>query len=361
MALVPLRLLLDHAAENGYGIPAFNVNNLEQVQSIMEAAYETDSPVILQASRGARTYAGENFLRHLILAAVETYPDIPVVMHQDHGNSPATCFGAAANGFTSVMMDGSLEADAKTPASYEYNVQVTKEVVDVAHAIGVSVEGELGCLGSLETGMGEAEDGHGFEGKLDHSALLTDPDQAVDFVKATKVDALAIAMGTSHGAYKFTRQPDGEVLAMNVIEEIHRRLPNTHLVMHGSSSVPQDLQDIINQYGGQMPQTWGVPVEEIQRGIKHGVRKVNIDTDNRMAITGAIRKVLMEKPGEFDPRAYLKPAKEAMRKLCIERYQQFGCEGQASKIRPMSTAQMAQRYAAGELDPSFRGAASRAA
>ena len=351
MALVPLRLLLDHAAENGYGIPAFNVNNLEQVQSIMEAAYETDSPVILQASRGARQYAGESFLRHLILAAVETYPDIPVVMHQDHGNSPATCYGAAANGFTSVMMDGSLMADAKTPASYEYNVAVTKEVVDVAHAIGVSVEGELGCLGSLETGMGEAEDGHGFEGKLDHDQLLTDPDQAVAFVKATQVDALAIAMGTSHGAYKFTRKPDGDVLAMHVIEEIHRRLPNTHLVMHGSSSVPQDLQDIINQYGGQMPQTWGVPVEEIQRGIKNGVRKINIDTDNRMAMTGAIRKVFAENPGEFDPRKYLKPAMEAMRAVCRQRFEEFGTAGHASKIRPVPLSEMAKRYAAGSLSP----------
>ncbi|MEB3208294.1 MAG: class II fructose-bisphosphate aldolase [Synechococcus sp.] len=353
MALVPLRLLLDHAAENGYGIPAFNVNNLEQVQSIMEAASETDSPVILQASRGARQYAGENFLRHLILAAVETYPDIPVVMHQDHGNSPATCFGAAANGFTSVMMDGSLMADAKTPADYDYNVKVTRNVVDMAHWVGASVEGELGVLGSLETGMGEKEDGHGFEGKLGHDQLLTDPDQAVEFVKATQVDALAIAMGTSHGAYKFTRKPDGDVLAMNVIEEIHRRLPDTHLVMHGSSSVPQELQDIINQYGGEMPQTWGVPVEEIQRGIKHGVRKINIDTDNRMAMTGAIRKVFAENPSEFDPRKYLKPAMEAMRAVVRQRFEEFGTAGWADKIKPLPMSAMAKRYASGELDPKI--------
>jgi len=351
MARITLRQLLDHAAEHDYGLPAYNINNMEQGLAIMEAADAVNAPVIIQASRGARSYANDVVLARLIDALVELYPHIPVCMHQDHGNGPATCATAIQYGFTSVMMDGSLEEDAKTPASYEYNVDVTRRVTEMAHSCGVSVEGELGVLGSLETGMGEAEDGHGFEGKLDQSALLTDPDQAVDFVKATKVDALAIAMGTSHGAYKFTRQPDGEVLAMNVIEEIHKRLPNTHLVMHGSSSVPQDLQDIINQYGGQMPQTWGVPVEEIQRGIKHGVRKINIDTDNRMAMTGAIRKVLAEKPGEFDPRAYLKPAKEAMRKLCMERYQQFGCEGMASKIQPLSTAQMAKRYASGELDP----------
>ena len=351
MARITLRQLLDHAAENDYGLPAFNINNMEQGLAIMEAADAVNAPVIIQASRGARSYANDVVLARLIDALVELYPHIPVCMHQDHGNGPATCATAIQYGFTSVMMDGSLEEDAKTPASYEYNLDVTRRVTEMAHSCGVSVEGELGVLGSLETGMGEAEDGHGFEGKLDHDALLTDPDQAVDFVKATKVDALAIAMGTSHGAYKFTRQPDGEVLAMNVIEEIHRRLPNTHLVMHGSSSVPQDLQDIINAYGGQMPQTWGVPIEEIQRGIKHGVRKVNIDTDNRMAMTGAIRKALIEKPGEFDPRYYLKPAKEAMRKLCQERYLQFNCEGQASKIKPLSTAQMAKRYAAGDLDP----------
>ena len=361
MARVTLRQLLDHAAEHGYGVPAFNINNMEQALAIMEAAQATDSPVIMQASRGARSYANDIVLKHLIDAMAEMYPHIPICMHQDHGNNEATCATAIQYGFTSVMMDGSLKADGKTPADYDYNVEVTRNVVNMAHWVGASVEGELGVLGSLETGMGEKEDGHGFEGKLGHDQLLTDPDQAVEFVKATEVDALAIAMGTSHGAYKFTRKPDGDVLAMNVIEEIHRRLPNTHLVMHGSSSVPQDLQDIINQYGGEMPQTWGVPVEEIQRGIKHGVRKINIDTDNRMAMTGAVRKLLMEKPGEFDPRAWLKPAKEAMRKLCIERYQQFGCEGQASKIRPLSTAQMAKRYAAGELDPHFGASATKAA
>ena len=353
MARITLRQLLDHAAEYGYGLPAFNINNMEQGLAIMEAAEAVDAPVIIQASRGARSYANDIVLKYLIDGLVEMYPNIPVCMHQDHGNSPATCATAIQYGFTSVMMDGSLEADAKTPADYAYNVSVTRQTVEMAHACGVSVEGELGVLGSLETGMGEAEDGHGFEGKLDHSALLTDPDQAVDFVRATGVDALAIAMGTSHGAYKFTRQPDGNVLAMNVIEEIHSRLPNTHLVMHGSSSVPQDLQEIINAYGGQMPQTWGVPIEEIQRGIRHGVRKINIDTDNRMAITGAIRKVLSQKPGEFDPRAYLKPAKEAMRKVCMQRFQEFGAEGQAGRIKPLSTAAMAKRYASGELDPKI--------
>jgi fructose-bisphosphate aldolase class II len=350
VARITLRQLLDHAAENDYGLPAFNINNMEQGLAIMEAAEACDAPVIIQASRGARSYANDIMLARMIDALVEIYPNIPVCMHQDHGNGPATCATAIQYGFTSVMMDGSLKEDAKTPADYDYNVDVTRRVVQMAHSCGVSVEGELGVLGSLETGMGEAEDGHGFEGKLDHSALLTDPDQAVDFVRETQVDALAIAMGTSHGAYKFSRKPDGDVLAMNVIEEIHRRLPNTHLVMHGSSSVPQDLQDIINQYGGAMPQTWGVPVEEIQRGIKHGVRKINIDTDNRMAITGAIRKLMAEKPGEFDPRAYLKPAKEAMRKVCEQRFKEFWADGQASKIKPLSTAQMAKRYAAGELD-----------
>ncbi|AFZ30183.1 class II fructose-bisphosphate aldolase [Gloeocapsa sp. BRSZ] len=349
MALVPMRLLLDHAAENGYGIPAFNVNNMEQIQAIMQAAKETDSPVILQASRGARKYAGENFLRHLILAAVETYPYIPIAMHQDHGNEPATCYSAMKNGFTSVMMDGSLEADAKTPASYEYNVNVTREVVKVAHAIGVSVEGELGCLGSLETGMGEAEDGHGFEGKLDHSQLLTDPDQAVDFVEQTQVDALAVAIGTSHGAYKFTRKPTGEILAISRIEEIHRRLPNTHLVMHGSSSVPEDLLELINQYGGTIPETYGVPVEEIQKGIKSGVRKVNIDTDNRLAITAAVREALAANPKEFDPRHFLKPSIKYMQKVCADRYQQFEAAGQASKIKQISQDEFAAKYAKGEL------------
>jgi fructose-bisphosphate aldolase class II len=331
--LVPLRLVLDHAAENGYGVGAFNVNNMEQIQSIMEAAKETNSPVIIQASRGARSYSQDNYLRHLMLAAVELYPDIPVVMHQDHGNSPATCISAIENGFTSVMMDGSLKEDGKTPADYDYNVKVTAEVVKLAHAKGVSVEGELGCLGSLESGEGEAEDGHGAEGKLSHDQLLTDPEQAKDFVAKTGVDALAVAIGTSHGAYKFTRKPDGEVLAMTTIEKIHKLLPNCHLVMHGSSSVPQDLQDEINKYGGKLKQTWGVPVEEIQRGIKHGVRKINVDTDNRLAITAAIRKVLWTSPEKFDPRDYLKPARDAMKKVVAERMVQFGQAGNASKIK----------------------------
>ena len=361
MARITLRQLLDHAAENDYGLPAYNINNMEQGLAIMEAADELDAPVIIQASRGARAYANDIMLTRLIDALVEIYPHIPVCMHQDHGNSPATCATAIQYGFTSVMMDGSLMADGKSPASYDYNVDVTRQVVDMAHACGVSVEGELGVLGSLETGMGEKEDGHGFEGKLDHSQLLTDPDQAVDFVERTQVDALAIAMGTSHGAYKFSRKPDGAVLVMNVIEDIHRRLPNTHLVMHGSSSVPQDLQDIINQYGGQMLQTWGVPVEEIQRGIKHGVRKINIDTDNRMAITGAIRKVFAEKPGEFDPRAYLKPAKEAMKAVCKQRFVEFGAAGHASTIRAVHTSMIAKRYASGELDPKITGAVGAAA
>ncbi|MGA9378687.1 MAG: class II fructose-bisphosphate aldolase [Phormidium sp.] len=357
MAIVPMRLLLDHAAENGYGIPAYNVNNMEQIQAIMLAAKETDSPVILQASRGARSYAGENFLRHLILAAVETYPEIPIVMHQDHGNAPSTCYSAMKNGFTSVMMDGSLEADAKTPASYEYNVNVTREVVNVAHSIGVSVEGELGCLGSLETGMGDKEDGHGFEGTLSHDQLLTDPDEAVDFVEQTQVDALAVAIGTSHGAYKFTRKPTGEILAISRIEEIHRRLPNTHLVMHGSSSVPQDLLDLINQYGGQIPETYGVPLEEIQKGIKSGVRKVNIDTDNRLAITAAVREALAQKPSEFDPRHFLKPSIKYMQKVCAERYQAFGTAGNASKVKQMSLDDYAAKYAKGELNVVTKTAA----
>ncbi|KAF3885041.1 MULTISPECIES: class II fructose-bisphosphate aldolase [Nostocales] len=357
MALVPLRLLLDHAAENGYGIPAFNVNNLEQIQAIVQAAQETDSPVILQASRGARKYAGENFLRHLILAAVETYPNIPIAMHQDHGNEPATCYSAIKNGFTSVMMDGSLEADAKTPASYEYNVSVTREVVKVAHSLGVSVEGELGCLGSLETGQGDKEDGHGFEGTLSHDQLLTDPDQAVDFVEQTQVDALAVAIGTSHGAYKFSRKPTGEILAISRIEEIHRRLPNTHLVMHGSSSVPEDLIALINEYGGKIPETYGVPVEEIQKGIKSGVRKVNIDTDNRLAITAAVREALAKEPKEFDPRHFLKPSIKYMQKVCIERYQQFGTAGNASKIKQISLDEFAAKYAKGELSAITKKAA----
>ena len=353
MARVTLRQLLDHAAEYGYGVPAFNINNMEQALAIMEAAEATNAPVIMQASRGARSYANDIVLKHLIDAMAEMYPDIPICMHQDHGNNEATCATAIQYGFTSVMMDGSLKADGKTPADYDYNVKVTRNVVDMAHWVGASVEGELGVLGSLETGMGEKEDGHGFEGKLGHDQLLTDPDQAVEFVKATQVDALAIAMGTSHGAYKFTRKPDGDVLAMNVIEEIHRRLPDTHLVMHGSSSVPQELQDIINKYGGEMPQTWGVPVEEIQRGIKHGVRKINIDTDNRMAMTGAIRKVFAENPSEFDPRKYLKPAMEAMRAVVRQRFEEFGTAGWADKIKPLPMSAMAKRYASGELDPKI--------
>jgi fructose-bisphosphate aldolase class II len=341
MALVPLRVVLDHAAENGYGVAAFNVNNMEQIQAIMEAAVETDSPVIIQASRGARSYSQDAYLRHLMLAASELYPQIPTVMHQDHGDTVATCVSAMDNGFTSVMMDGSLKdaVDPKTnkkvqvPAEYEYNVKVTAEVVKLAHARNVSVEGELGCLGSLESGHGDKEDGHGTESKLSHDQLLTDPDEAERFVKATGVDALAVAIGTSHGAYKFTRKPDGEVLAMNRIEEIHKKLPNCHLVMHGSSSVPQDLQDEINKYGGKIKQTWGVPVEEIQRGIKNGVRKINVDTDCRLAITGAIRKVLWETPDKFDPRDYLKPARAAMQKVCVARMTSFGQAGNASKLR----------------------------
>ena len=353
MARITLRQLLDHAAENGYGVPAFNINNMEQGLAILEAADATDSPVIIQASRGARSYANDIVLKHLIDALAEMYPHIPICMHQDHGNNEATCATAIQYGFTSVMMDGSLKADAKTPADYDYNVRVTKAVVDMAHWVGASVEGEIGVLGSLETGMGEKEDGHGFEGKLEHDQLLTDPEQAVDFVRATGVDALAIAMGTSHGAYKFTRKPDGDVLAMGVIEEVHRLLPNTHLVMHGSSSVPQELQDLINKFGGEMPQTYGVPIEEIQRGIKHGVRKINIDTDNRMAMTAAIRQVFVENPAEFDPRKYLKPAMEAMRAVCKQRFQEFGADGQAGKIKPLPLSVMAKRYAAGELAPKI--------
>ncbi len=349
MARITLRQLLDHAAEHDYGVPAFNINNMEQGLAIMEAADAVNAPVIIQASRGARSYANDIMLARMIDALVEIYPHLPVCMHQDHGNGPATCATAIQYGFTSVMMDGSLKEDAKTPASFEYNVEVTRKVTEMAHACGVSVEGELGVLGSLESGMGEAEDGHGAEGVLSHDQLLTDPAQAVEFVRMTGVDALAIAMGTSHGAYKFTRKPDGDILAMNVIEEIHQRLPNTHLVMHGSSSVPQDLQDIINAHGGEMPQTWGVPVEEIQRGIKHGVRKINVDTDNRLAMTGQIRKILHDNREEFDPRKYLKPAKDAMAAICRARFEQFGAAGQASSIKPLSLANMATRYARGEF------------
>ena len=350
MALVSLRQLLDHAAENGYGLPAFNVNNLEQVKAIMEAADETNSPVIMQGSAGARKYAGEPFLRHLIEAAVEMYPHIPVVMHQDHGASPAVCINAIKSGFSSVMMDGSLMTDGKTPSSFEYNVNVTRSVVEMSHAVGVSVEGELGCLGSLESGHGEKEDGHGAEGVLSHDQLLTDPNEAAEFVKATQVDALAIAIGTSHGAYKFTRPPTGAVLRIDRIKEIHARIPNTHLVMHGSSSVPQDWLKIINQYGGTMGETYGVPVEEIVEGIKHGVRKINIDTDLRMASTGAVRKYLAENTKDFDPRKYLAAARKAMKEICMARYQAFGCAGQAGKIKPVSLEKMAERYKKGELN-----------
>ncbi|WP_018632593.1 class II fructose-bisphosphate aldolase [Neomegalonema perideroedes] len=349
MALITLRQLLDHAAEQGYGVPAFNINNMEQGLAIMEAARAVDAPVIMQASRGARGYAGDVMLAKMIEAMAATYPEIPICMHQDHGNNEATCLTAIRHGFTSVMMDGSLEADMKTPASYDYNVAITERVARMAHWVGASVEGELGVLGSLETGEGEAEDGHGAEGKLDHSQLLTDPDQAVDFVAKTGVDALAIACGTSHGAYKFSRKPDGEILAMGVIEEIHRRLPNTHLVMHGSSSVPQELQDVINAHGGEMPQTFGVPVEEIVRGIRHGVRKVNIDTDCRMAMTAEFRRIATKNPREFDPRKFLKPAMDAMAKLCTARFEAFGTAGQAHKIRPVSLDEMAKSYAAGRL------------
>ena len=354
MARITLRQLLDHAAEHGYGVPAFNINDMEQALAIGEAASALDAPVIIQASRGARSYANDIMLRHMMDALTEMYPQIPICVHLDHGNGPATCVSAIQANFTSVMMDGSLKSDGKTPADWAYNVGVTKMVSDIAHLAGVSVEGELGVLGSLETGKGEKEDGHGAEGKLSHDQLLTNPDEAVKFVRETKVDALAIAMGTSHGAYKFSRKPTGDILAMSVIENIHKKLPKTHLVMHGSSSVPQDLQDIINKFGGKMPQTYGVPIAEIQRGIKNGVRKINIDTDNRMAITGQIRRVLQENPAEFDPRKYLKPAIEAMVKVCKARFEEFGTVGNASKIkRIITTAEMAKRYASGELDPKF--------
>jgi fructose-bisphosphate aldolase, class II len=356
MARITLRQLLDHAAEYGYGVPAFNINNMEQGLAVMEAASACDAPVILQASRGARSYAKDVMLARMIDALVDIYPSIPVCMHQDHGNDEATCLTAIRHGFTSVMMDGSLEADAATPAAYEYNAEITKRVTTIAHWVGVSVEGELGVLGSLESGEAEAEDGHGASGVLSHEQLLTDPDQAVDFVLRTKVDALAIACGTSHGAYKFTRAPDGDILAMGVIEEIHRKLPNTHLVMHGSSSVPQPLQDIINRFGGEMPQTYGVPVEEIERGIRHGVRKVNIDTDCRMAMSGQFRRIATENPAEFDPRKFLKPAMDAMRDLCRDRFERFGTAGNASRIKVIGLDDMAKRYAAGKLDPQIAAA-----
>ncbi len=351
MPLVSMRQLLDHAAENDYGIPAFNVNNMEQVRAIMRAADETDSPVILQASAGARKYAGESFLRHQILAALEVYPHIPVVMHQDHGQSVAVCLGAIRSGFTSVMMDGSLMTDGKTAASYEYNVEVTSKVVEIAHAIGVSVEGELGVLGSLETGMAGKEDGHGAEGAVDRERLLTDPEEAADFIKATKADALAIAIGTSHGAYKFSRKPTGDILAIDRIKEIHARIPDTHLVMHGSSSVPQELLAIINAHGGAIPETYGVPVEEIRTGIKYGVRKVNIDTDLRLAMTGAIRKLFAENPKAFDPRKYMRPAEDAAYAVCKDRYERFNTAGNASRIKVIPLEEMARNYDSGTLDP----------
>ena len=345
MAFVSLRQMLDHAAEHGYGVPAFNVNNLEQIQAIMEAAQETDSPVILQASAGARKYAGEAYLRHMVLAAVESHPQIPVVLHQDHGATPAVCLQSIRSGFTSVMMDGSLREDAKTPASYEYNVDVTRRVCEMAHAVGVSVEGELGCLGSLETGEAGEEDGVGAEGKLSHDQMLTDPTQARDFVARTGVDALAIAIGTSHGAYKFTRKPTGDILAIDRIAAIHAQIPATHLVMHGSSSVPQEWLEIIRQYGGDIKETYGVPVEEIQRGIRNGVRKVNIDTDIRLAMTGAMRQVFAQKPSEFDPRKALEAARKAAQGICKARFEAFGCAGHASRITPVSLEAMALRYA----------------
>jgi len=353
MSLISMRQLLDYAAENDFGMPAFNVNNMEQVHAIMQAAEEVDSPVIMQGSAGARSYAGEAFLRHLILAAIEAYPNIPIVMHQDHGSSPAVCLRSIQSGFSSVMMDGSLMEDAKTPASYEYNVEVTRKVVDMAHAGGVSVEGELGCLGSLETGEAGEEDGVGAEGKLEMDQMLTDPDEAADFAKQTKVDALAIAIGTSHGAYKFTKEPTGDILRIDRVKEIHARIPNTHLVMHGSSSVPQDWLKIINDYGGDMGQTFGVPVEEIVEGIKHGVRKVNIDTDLRMASTGSVRRHLQENRSNFDPRKFLKESTKGMKEICKARYEAFGSAGHASKIRVESLETMFMLYEKGGLDPKI--------
>jgi fructose-bisphosphate aldolase, class II len=349
MPLVSMRQLLDHAAEHRYGIPAFNVNNLEQVQAVMMAAAEVGAPVILQASAGARKYAGEPFIKHLIQAAVEQWPQVPLVMHQDHGQSPDVCQGAINLGFSSVMMDGSLMADGKSIASYDYNVDVTRKVVDMAHATGVTVEGELGCLGSLETMKGDKEDGHGTDATMTREQLLTDPEQAADFVKRTQLDALAIAIGTSHGAYKFSRKPTGDILAIDRIKEINRRIPTTHLVMHGSSSVPQDLLETIRQYGGKMKETYGVPVSEIQEAIKYGVRKINIDTDIRLAMTAAVRKFLAENPDKFDAREWLKPAREAAYKICKQRYLEFGCEGQAPKIKALPLGEVAARYARGEL------------
>ncbi len=348
-----MRQLLDHAAEHEYGIPAFNVNNMEQVQAIMQAAHECDSPVILQGSAGARKYAGEPFLRHLIEAAVETWPHIPVVMHQDHGGSPAVCQRSIRSGFTSVMMDGSLHEDMKTPADYGYNVTTTQRVVEMAHAVGVSVEGELGVLGSLETGEAGEEDGSGAEGKMSHDQLLTDPEQAAEFVRDTGVDALAIAIGTSHGAYKFSRKPTGDILAIGRIKEIHARIPDTHLVMHGSSSVPQEWLDVIREHGGQIKETYGVPVAEIQEGIRHGVRKINIDTDIRLAMTGAMRRLMAQKPEEFDPRKFFAAAVVATRELCKERFVAFGCAGHAGEIKPIPLDQMSDLYAKGSLRPAI--------
>ena len=353
MARITLRQLLDHAAEHAYGVPAFNINNMEQGLAILEAAKKTDSPVIIQASRGARSYANDIMLSKMMEALELMYPQIPICIHQDHGNNVATCLSAIQNGFTSVMMDGSLKEDAKTPADYDYNVAITRQVADLAHMVGASVEGELGCLGSLETGHGEAEDGHGFEGKLDKSMLLTDPDEAMRFVAETKVDALAVAIGTSHGAYKFTRKPTGEVLAMNVIEAIHKKLPNTHIVMHGSSSVPEEWQEVFNKFGGEMKETYGVPVEEIVRGIKMGVRKVNIDTDLRLAGTAEFRRIASTQKSEFDPRKFLKPAMDAMAKVCKDRFEAFGTAGNASKIKVMPMSEMAKLYAKGALDPKI--------
>ncbi|MBF0401297.1 MAG: fructose-bisphosphate aldolase class II [Magnetococcales bacterium] len=354
MPLVSMRQLLDHAAENNYGIPAFNVNNMEQVRAIMRAAHDTDSPVILQASAGARDYAGEAFLRHQILAALESYPHVPIVMHQDHGQSPAVCVMAIRSGFTSVMMDGSLLEDGKTPANYDHNVRVTAQVTAIAHAVGVSVEGELGVLGSLESGKAGKEDGHGAEGVMGRERLLTDPEEAARFVQATQVDALAIAIGTSHGAYKFSRKPTGDILAIDRVKEIHARLPNTHLVMHGSSSVPQDLLAIINSFGGTIPETYGVPVEEICTGIRYGVRKINIDTDLRLAMTAAIRQQLANNAKNFDPRKYLRPAEDAAYRICKERFEQFGTAGNAPRIHPISMEEMAMRYESGQLTPQVQ-------
>jgi len=349
MALITLRQLLDHAGEHGYGMPAFNITNLETLQAVMEAANRTNSPVLVQASRSARKYSDDIFIKHMFAAAIERYPHIPVCVHLDHGNELSTCLSAMELGFSSVMMDGSLKADAKTPSDYDYNAEVTREVVELAHARGVSVEGEIGVLGSLETGEGEKEDGHGFEGKLARDQLLTNPAEAERFVRDTGVDALAVAVGTSHGAYKFTRRPDGDILAMNVIESINQRLPNTHLVMHGASTVPEELQELINAHGGEIPSTFGVPLEEVQRGIKHGVRKVNIDTDIRMAFNGSARRFLDENRSSFDIRAMLKPGRDRAVELCVERCEMFGCAGMADKIRPLPLNMMADRYAAGQL------------